>query len=264
MQRLATGQFNNHVRYLKEWRRTIYGTLSTSDLTPAIRRQLELEVQRINKEYMEALGEALAGTATQTGRYSAGFTQRQLEKIGGIEAVIPADDIIDTKVLTATMEMEPGVKSLKIQEAINQYGVNKGLEVNRALSEGLIAGNNTDDIIKSIGSVIDIAETQLKTLTRTIVNTTANTGRMATFQENKDKLQGYEWVAKLDDRTTEICTRRDGTLYEFKAGNPMPPAHWNCRSQITPVFIDEKHKVPKRERDLRKKMIKEFESGERK
>lgn len=44
----------------------------------------------------------------------------------------------------------------------------------------------------------------------------------------------YEWVSVLDDRTTKICTERDGRRYAFGRG-PIPPAHVNCRSTIVPV-----------------------------
>jgi SPP1 gp7 family putative phage head morphogenesis protein len=40
----------------------------------------------------------------------------------------------------------------------------------------------------------------------------------------------YEWVAVLDNRTTEICWNRNGTIYVYGEG-PLPPAHYNCRSK---------------------------------
>jgi SPP1 gp7 family putative phage head morphogenesis protein len=47
----------------------------------------------------------------------------------------------------------------------------------------------------------------------------------------------YEWVSVLDDRTTKICTDRDGNRYAYGRG-PIPPAHVNCRSTTVPVDID--------------------------
>jgi len=45
----------------------------------------------------------------------------------------------------------------------------------------------------------------------------------------------YQWVSILDNRTTHICRSRDGAIYEYGKG-PIPPAHYNCRSSIIPVF----------------------------
>lgn len=47
----------------------------------------------------------------------------------------------------------------------------------------------------------------------------------------------YEWVSVLDDKTTEICTSRDGKRYPYGKG-PLPPAHVNCRSSTMPVGAD--------------------------
>jgi SPP1 gp7 family putative phage head morphogenesis protein len=44
----------------------------------------------------------------------------------------------------------------------------------------------------------------------------------------------YQWVSILDNRTTAICVSRNGNVYQFGKG-PVPPAHVNCRSTITPV-----------------------------
>jgi len=46
----------------------------------------------------------------------------------------------------------------------------------------------------------------------------------------------YKWVSVIDDATTDICRSRDGNIYS--AGGPIPPAHYNCRSTIWPVFSD--------------------------
>lgn len=43
----------------------------------------------------------------------------------------------------------------------------------------------------------------------------------------------YVWVSVIDSRTTDICTQRDGTVYEMGEG-PLPPAHIRCRSTIAP------------------------------
>jgi SPP1 gp7 family putative phage head morphogenesis protein len=46
----------------------------------------------------------------------------------------------------------------------------------------------------------------------------------------------YEWVSVLDDRTTKICTDRDGNRYAYGRG-PIPPAHIGCRSTTVPSPI---------------------------
>jgi SPP1 gp7 family putative phage head morphogenesis protein len=60
--------------------------------------------------------------------------------------------------------------------------------------------------------------------------------------EIQEILWGYEYVATLDDRTTDLCLDLDGT--RRKLGDPFwqrysPPNHWNCRSQLIEIFTDE-------------------------
>src|SRR3569833_960610 len=55
----------------------------------------------------------------------------------------------------------------------------------------------------------------------------------------------YQWVSVLDNRTTEICIARNGTVYIFGKG-PLPPAHFNCRSKAVHTEKDQEvHDIPK-------------------
>jgi len=57
------------------------------------------------------------------------------------------------------------------------------------------------------------------------------------MEENEDVLEGYEWVATLDSKTSLVCSSRDGTVYPFTDDpirSPKPPAHFSCRSTIVP------------------------------
>lgn len=54
----------------------------------------------------------------------------------------------------------------------------------------------------------------------------------------------YQWVAILDNRTTEICWNRNGTVYIYGIG-PLPPAHYRCRSKDVPLAGDQPvHDIP--------------------
>lgn len=52
----------------------------------------------------------------------------------------------------------------------------------------------------------------------------------------------YRYTATLDNRTTEICQRKDGNVYAFKdkeIGVNFPPLHIGCRSTIVAYFPDD-------------------------
>lgn len=78
---------------------------------------------------------------------------------------------------------------------------------------------------------------QGEALVRTAVNEFANAAAQLTYEENKEVLVGFEYVATLDERTTDICRALDGKV--FKIGDPKaksPPQHWGCRSTTVPVL----------------------------
>lgn len=51
-----------------------------------------------------------------------------------------------------------------------------------------------------------------------------------------DDLRGLRWTSVLDGKTSAICRARSGEVYQPFEG-PRPPAHFNCRSVMVPVFV---------------------------
>ena len=269
LQRLAFGEFKKAVKYLDELQVSINGTLATGDWTQARQRQVTIQIAQLNKEYLDAMTAQIAESAQDAGKYTAGYTKRLMDKAANIKFAMPDGVDLDAKILTAVMEMSQDVKPITIQQSIKKYGDNKAAEINRVLSDGIITSATKDEIIAGINSTVNIARGQAEALVRTTINSSANVGRAATLLENKQYLEGYEWVSKLDDRTTEICTDRDGKVYPFASGSPMPPAHWNCRSQIVAAILPKYQQrgiggtLPKREKELKAKMLQEFADGKR-
>lgn len=77
--------------------------------------------------------------------------------------------------------------------------------------------------------VLATSRRNAEAITRTVIQHTANMGRMATWEENKDVIDGYTFLATLDGRTTTVCRALDGKEFAFGKG-PVPPLHINCRS----------------------------------
>ncbi len=78
---------------------------------------------------------------------------------------------------------------------------------------------------------------QAGTLIRTLANSTSVTARNNFLKANQSYFDGYEWVSVLDSRTSLICASRDGKVYPITDDpekSPKPPAHFSCRSTITP------------------------------
>lgn len=106
----------------------------------------------------------------------------------------------------------------------------------RALSTGLTLGESNQRIAARVSRSLGINARQASDVMRTAVRHVTAHARMQTFIENGDIVKGYAWVSTLDARTTIICIGLDGRRFEIGKG-PMPPAHFNCRSDIVPELV---------------------------
>ena len=85
------------------------------------------------------------------------------------------------------------------------------------------------------------------TIIETSLSSAYNDARMSLFRQVVDVtgntpggIIGYVFSAIMDDFTTDICSSFDGKA--FRADDPslpQPPLHFNCRSQLIPVFAGE-------------------------
>lgn len=110
---------------------------------------------------------------------------------------------------------------------------------------GMVAGESSADIarrvvgtaqLKGADGVTEISRRQAAAITRTAVNFIANESRAEFFKDNADILEGEQFVATLDSRTTPVCRANDGKIFPLGEGL-RPPLHFNCRSLRVPVLL---------------------------
>lgn len=118
------------------------------------------------------------------------------------------------------------------------------------LKKGLVSMGSVRDVESEeiVGTVEaawmvseDAAAAYLDTLARTNLFEAMNEARFAEFTDPAvaDFVEGLEYSAILDERTTHICESLDGAQY--RADNEAiwdkyrPPNHYNCRSLLIPI-----------------------------
>lgn len=120
----------------------------------------------------------------------------------------------------------------------------------QALRTGIAQGETNAQIVARVRGranqpgVMEVSRRNAEALVRTSVQTVANNGRLAYFQENADVIDGMQQISTLDGRTSATCVAYSGAMWDLD-GKPMrgtklpfnggPPRHWNCRSALTPV-----------------------------
>lgn len=119
------------------------------------------------------------------------------------------------------------------------------IRIRAAIVQSQIAGDSIAQASRRLRDALGIERGDAKALfartemiARTEILRSSNQGAMAVYEQNKDVLQGWRWLATLDERTCVICGALDGQLFKFDAPQSPPPAHPNCRCTPVPELED--------------------------
>lgn len=128
-------------------------------------------------------------------------------------------------------------------------------QVKAALLQAVSTGEPLDDTIQRLRDIFgpyvdqtlddnsDLTDPyRLEAIVRTNLTQVYNMGRMLQAKQAGDYLEGWQYSAIIDNRTTDVCRLLDGTI--FDADDPRidqlcPPRHVNCRSVVVPITTGE-------------------------
>lgn len=117
-------------------------------------------------------------------------------------------------------------------------------------------GSSIPTISRGLVSYFDDNRAVADRMARTVTNDVYNRAHIERY-EDSGVVDGMQYSAHLDDRTSEICEMLNGTIWAM--GDPdiqVPPLHFNCRSRLVPYF----GKIPGA-RDFTKEFGSEFVAG---
>lgn len=166
------------------------------------------------------------------------FYQTAVQTGVSVQLAVPSIGQIEQALLNTGMDAPLGPTQLTMQEALDDFSTKKAAEVQRAISDGILNGETTDQVARRVANLSDRQRAQVNSLTRTMINHASSQAHKTFNVENQGVLKGEEWVSTLDSDTTLICGGRDGRLFPVGRG-PYPPAHWGCRSVRVPIVKDE-------------------------
>jgi SPP1 gp7 family putative phage head morphogenesis protein len=106
--------------------------------------------------------------------------------------------------------------------------------IRRGISEGLDMEQIALEIRR--GNVHKISRNSSQSLVITAMTSVHAQADHAVFVANKEVLEGWQYIAVLDSRTSDICKARDGKIYTVDQRDMLPPAHFRCRSVTTPII----------------------------
>lgn len=181
-----------------------------------------------------------------------GFSDARSE-IGDVKnnSMVPIDP---TKAEDFLDEVTAELSNMKRDEILRIIKIN--------IQAGIQAGQNTNDILSridvalkgydtSIEDAQGVSAPKLETMINTNMSNAYNQGRLEYFAEASKAIQGLQFSAIMDDRTTEVCSQLHGKVFSpIDAQSINPPLHYNCRSILVPVTIAEEKPELSRQSDI--------------
>jgi SPP1 gp7 family putative phage head morphogenesis protein len=117
------------------------------------------------------------------------------------------------------------------------------------ITQGIIRGDSTQKMSRVIRDKMGNSYSASERLVRTEMTNIATEADMLAYEDSD--IEKYEYVATLDNRTSEVCGELDGVVFDVKdkqVGVNAPPLHPNCRS-TTIAVIGSKENQQRRARD---------------
>lgn len=240
IQRLASGQVRESLPILRQMARDIRAALQRQDLSEfqtARLTALQLDIQAITSAAGVSLRELMTVNMVQFAEYEAQFTQRLLQGAVTVELAGVSTVALGEAVTRSPLTLVSGQNTIRTTFAgvFDTFAAGSAREVMTTVQAGITAGATNAEITRNVMDMVNSrTRAQAETVVRTAANVAGSAARAELYVANSDVLQGEEWTAVLDGRTTLVCSGRDGKVYPVGQG-PQPPAHYNCRSVRVPV-----------------------------
>jgi SPP1 gp7 family putative phage head morphogenesis protein len=249
--RYSAGREKEAAQYIDEITRRITDELMNDELT-------DMDIQRLNRfmdeivefqqNLMGQLEEKILDDVDDLANQETDWATAMLSNFLG-ELDTPSR--IETQ-LAVFAGILP-VAGLTIRSLVSRFRQKKIAQTVQSIRDGITLRENNQQIIGRMQTINPLHKKQAGVLIKTITNYTSVQARDVAMRLNPNFFDGYEWVSVLDSRTSLICASRDGTVYPFTNDpvlSPKPPAHFSCRSTITPKlkpqFESRQNKQPRR------------------
>ena len=209
LQRYASGSSKEATKLLMRLRRDINARLSQE---PTIFQRERLEAVLFDINTLTTIGfkgieRGQIISSMDLVKTEAAFSTKLFNKAATIDFTLPQDATLVAAVMTSSMKLTANASAgVTIEGALQQFGLKKSKQIAQIIADGVTLGDTTPVISQKVGEIINtLQRRQLDSLVRTIANNVSSIARSQVYQANSDIIDGYQWVATLDSKTTFIC-----------------------------------------------------------
>tara|TARA_R110002167_G_scaffold154560_3_gene348790 strand:- start:678 stop:1688 length:1011 start_codon:yes stop_codon:yes gene_type:complete len=197
-------------------------------------RQVEKLAQSFLRDYSDDMLKGLESFTLKEAKYAEDLLAKSTAASVIKRAPIPA---LKKAVRKRPMELliDGNIKKVTIEQAVKQFSKNQSKRIGQIIKDGANSGVTTPQMVKEIREIVKTrTKTQAAALVRTTTNHMSTVAMEEAFSGNDELLEGWQWVAVLDSRTSLTCAGLDGKRFELKSDQSKPPIHWGCRSRWIP------------------------------
>jgi len=225
-----------------------YGSDGSPDLArrAQLLRQLEAEMVALAQQTGISLDDALVAA------YQQGYAGRAwaLDMATNPDVPVRLRPVLPTNAIRAAL-LQPYLGT-PWHEELGYNFAEYTTRIKRSITTSLIQGEGMAQAQRRLRDELGVVTDRRKgfrrnfyrtlLITRTEIMRASNLGALAVYEENRDILNGWEWVATKDERTCFICGGMDGKRFGFGDAQMQPPSgsHPGCRCTIVPVLKDER------------------------
>lgn len=233
--RYSAGREKEAAKYIDEITEKVLSELERGELTTmnvaklkSFLRELEEFQEQVYSNMEEKILSDVDDLSVEEADWSTALFEKLLE---GIQP--PSKEDYQIAILAGIIP----VAGKTIGSIIKAFKRTKIRQTTQTIRDGVTVREPNEIIANRVRAINPLQKKQVGSLIRTINNFTSVQARDVAMRQNIDLFDGYEWIAVLDSRTSLICASRDGTIYPFTDDpekSPKPPAHFSCRSSISP------------------------------
>ena len=123
-----------------------------------------------------------------------------------------------------------------LEQGWNGIGKSEKMRIISMIRKGIAEGQSEGAIADTIAkSAFNVTKVQAKGLVVTATTSVYAQADHAVYEANAKLIQGWQYVAVLDSRTTPTCAALDGKIFNVGETKYLPPRHWHCRSTTVPI-----------------------------
>ena len=120
-----------------------------------------------------------------------------------------------------------------LSKLFDSFGPDASNAARALIRDGVALGYNPNKVARQMKDALNVPLWRAQRIARTEALRAYRQSTQATYEENSDIVQMWEWVASSSRRTCAACLALDGKLFPLR--KPLP-GHPNCRCTSVPRF----------------------------